>query len=134
MKRWRPDDFEFEMACLDGHQIQTEDVGVCSVLQEIQYHTQPLPNQDHRSKMPRMSEGTTETSGGAQNVLLLEGMPQPAPRPRGPKMKFTPENDGLLVDLKENRSLTYIYISGNKSQSFSRAGLQAHCRCDTVRS
>ncbi|KAI5789554.1 putative transcriptional activator Myb, partial [Pyronema domesticum] len=39
------------------------------------------------------------------------GMPSPAPRPRGPKIKFTPEDDSLLVDLKENKSLTWKQIA-----------------------
>ena len=34
-----------------------------------------------------------------------------APRPRGPKLKFTPEDDQLLVDLKENKSLTWKQIA-----------------------
>lgn len=34
-----------------------------------------------------------------------------APRPRGPKLKFTPEDDSLLVDLKENKSLTWKQIA-----------------------
>ncbi|KAF8248958.1 putative transcriptional activator Myb [Wilcoxina mikolae CBS 423.85] len=38
-------------------------------------------------------------------------MPSPAPRPRGPKLKFTPEDDTLLVDLKENKSLTWKQIA-----------------------
>ena len=38
-------------------------------------------------------------------------MPDPAPRPRGPKLKFTPDEDGLLVDLKENRNLTWKQIA-----------------------
>ncbi|KAJ4292114.1 hypothetical protein N0V88_005741 [Collariella sp. IMI 366227] len=38
-------------------------------------------------------------------------MPPPAPRPRGPKLKFTPEDDQLLVDLKENRNLTWKQIA-----------------------
>lgn len=38
-------------------------------------------------------------------------MPQPAPRPRGPKLKFTPEDDQLLVDLKENKALTWKQIA-----------------------
>jgi hypothetical protein len=41
----------------------------------------------------------------------MEGMPPPAPRPRGPKLKFTPEDDQLLVDLKENKSLTWKQIA-----------------------
>lgn len=40
-----------------------------------------------------------------------EGMPEPAPRPRGPKLKFTPEDDQLLIDLKENKSLTWKQIA-----------------------
>lgn len=38
-------------------------------------------------------------------------MPPPAPRPRGPKLKFTPEDDQLLIDLKENKSLTWKQIA-----------------------
>lgn len=38
-------------------------------------------------------------------------MPSPAPRPRGPKLKFTPEDDSLLVDLKENKALTWKQIA-----------------------
>jgi len=38
-------------------------------------------------------------------------MPPPAPRPRGPKLKFTPEDDQLLVDLKEKKSLTWKQIA-----------------------
>lgn len=39
------------------------------------------------------------------------GMPEPAPRPRGPKLKFTPEDDQLLIDLKENKNLTWKQIA-----------------------
>jgi len=39
------------------------------------------------------------------------GMPAPAPRPRGPKLKFTPEDDQLLIDLKENKNLTWKQIA-----------------------
>ena len=44
-------------------------------------------------------------------MVGMEGMPAPAPRPRGPKLKFTPEDDQLLVDLKENKSLTWKQIA-----------------------
>jgi hypothetical protein len=50
-------------------------------------------------------------SGGAPSVVGLEGMPAPAARPRGPKLKFTPEDDQLLIDLKENKSLTWKQIA-----------------------
>jgi hypothetical protein len=39
------------------------------------------------------------------------GMPQPAARPRGPKLKFTPEDDQLLIDLKEHKNLTWKQIA-----------------------
>jgi hypothetical protein len=48
---------------------------------------------------------------GTPSVVGLEGMPQPAPRPRGPKLNFTPEDDQLLIDLKENKSLTWRQIA-----------------------
>jgi hypothetical protein len=38
-------------------------------------------------------------------------MPAPAPRPRGPKLKFTPEDDSLLVELKEKKNLTWKQIA-----------------------
>ncbi|KAF2752578.1 hypothetical protein EJ05DRAFT_481179 [Pseudovirgaria hyperparasitica] len=48
---------------------------------------------------------------GPPSVVGLEGMPDPAPRARGPKLKFTPENDQLLVDLKEKKILTWKQIA-----------------------
>lgn len=38
-------------------------------------------------------------------------MPDPAPRPRGPKLKFSPDEDSLLVELKENKNLTWKQIA-----------------------
>jgi len=40
-----------------------------------------------------------------------EGMPNPAARPKGPKLKFTPDDDQLLVDLKEKKNLTWKQIA-----------------------
>ncbi|KAG9714405.1 hypothetical protein KCU75_g24133, partial [Aureobasidium melanogenum] len=40
-----------------------------------------------------------------------EGMPEPAPRPKGPKLKFTREDDALLVRLKETKNLTWKQIA-----------------------
>ncbi|UPX12117.1 uncharacterized protein EKO05_0002688 [Ascochyta rabiei] len=48
---------------------------------------------------------------GPPSVVGAQGMPQPAPRPRGPKLKFTPEDDQLLVDLKEKKNLTWKQIA-----------------------
>jgi len=39
------------------------------------------------------------------------GMPLPAPRLRGPKLKFTPEDDQLLAELKEKKNLTWNQIA-----------------------
>lgn len=76
------------------------------------FHSHALPNQGPRSKMPRLSEPEPNMmSQAAPSVVGTAGMPHPAPRPRGPKLKFTPEDDQLLVDLKENRSLTWKQIA-----------------------
>lgn len=48
---------------------------------------------------------------GAPSVVGQPGMPPPALKPRGPKLKFTPEDDQLLLDLKENKSLTWKQIA-----------------------
>ncbi|KAH8772301.1 hypothetical protein BGZ57DRAFT_795541 [Hyaloscypha finlandica] len=124
-KRWCPDDLELGMENMPGQSMQPGDMqGMPPQMppqmghsgQPVQtYYSHPLPNQGHRSKMPRISEGESSTiggpSGGAPSVVGMEGMPLPAPRPRGPKLKFTPEDDQLLVDLKENKSLTWKQIA-----------------------
>jgi hypothetical protein len=38
-------------------------------------------------------------------------MPEPAPRPKGPKLKFTTEDDQLLIELKEQKNLTWKQIA-----------------------
>ena len=48
---------------------------------------------------------------GHQNVVGQDGMPSPAPKPKGPKLKFTSEDDALLVELKETKSLTWKQIA-----------------------
>jgi hypothetical protein len=126
-KRQRPDDMEELGMEMQGQQMRAGEmssmsqqmppqsmVGVPSGYGQVQhFHTHPLPISGHRSKMPRMSESDSMAgpSGSAPSVLGMEGMPLPAARPRGPKLKFTPEDDGLLVDLKENKSLTWKQIA-----------------------
>ncbi|KHJ33102.1 putative myb dna-binding domain-containing protein [Erysiphe necator] len=121
-KRQRPEDLELEMSNMPGQQIHQSNIqsihrqmGQQSIVyggQTVQaYHTHPLPNQSHRSKMPRLSEDDAMNISSAPSVVGMEGMPAPAPRPRGPKLKFTPEDDALLVDLKENKSLTWKQIA-----------------------
>ncbi|KAE8444912.1 hypothetical protein EG329_014160 [Mollisiaceae sp. DMI_Dod_QoI] len=127
-KRPRPDDLELEgypPEGMGGPQLG-EMQGMSSQMPgpsmvNVGYGPQPVPHQtyhshqlpQHRAKQPRMSEGDSMVgpSGGAPSVVGLEGMPAPAPRPRGPKLKFTPEDDALLVDLKENKSLTWKQIA-----------------------
>ena len=78
------------------------------------YHSHGLPEMGRRdSKVPRLGEAgdTSIMSQSAPSVVGTAGMPQPAARPRGPKLKFTPEDDQLLVDLKENKALTWKQIA-----------------------
>ncbi|KAG8165714.1 hypothetical protein KVR01_004266 [Diaporthe batatas] len=72
------------------------------------HHHHRLPDTGPPSKLLRRDENL---GGGAPSVVGQEGMPEPAPRPRGPKLKFTPEDDQLLIDLKENKSLTWKQIA-----------------------
>jgi hypothetical protein len=73
------------------------------------HHHHRLPDTGPPSKM--MRRDGDGGGGGAPSVVGQAGMPPPAPRPRGPKLKFTPEDDQLLIDLKENKSLTWKQIA-----------------------
>lgn len=78
------------------------------------HHHHRLPDQGPPTKMMRRDGGDGALSsggGGAPSVVGQVGMPAPAPRPRGPKLKFTPEDDQLLIDLKENKNLTWKQIA-----------------------
>jgi len=75
------------------------------------YHNHPLPPSAHQPKRQRSDDPNMSQGGGAPSVVGMVGMPSPAPRPRGPKLKFTPEDDQLLVDLKENKNLTWKQIA-----------------------
>lgn len=72
-----------------------------------QHHHHHLPDSGPPSKIARREDG----GGGAPSVVGQAGMPQPAARPRGPKLKFTPEDDQLLIDLKEHKNLTWKQIA-----------------------
>ncbi|KAJ6437940.1 mediator of RNA polymerase II transcription subunit 5 [Purpureocillium lavendulum] len=52
-----------------------------------------------------------EDIGGAPSIVGQPGMPAPAPRPRGPKLKLTAEDDQLLLELKEQKNLTWKQIA-----------------------
>jgi hypothetical protein len=88
--------------------------GICaatgSPFQEPQlptHHHHHLPESGPPSKHLRHDE----PGGGAPSVVGQAGMPSPAPRPRGPKLKFTPEDDQLLIELKEHKNLTWKQIA-----------------------
>jgi hypothetical protein len=77
-----------------------------------QHHHHRLPNQPPPHKMRRLGyDSPPPQHHGPPSVVGQEGMPPPAPRPRGPKLKFTPEDDQLLVDLKEKKNLTWKQIA-----------------------
>ncbi|KAK5997470.1 hypothetical protein PT974_02831 [Cladobotryum mycophilum] len=71
------------------------------------HHHHHLPDLGMPSKMLLRDE----TGEGAPSMVGKEGMPAPAPRPRGPKLKFTPEDDQLLIELKEQKNLTWKQIA-----------------------
>jgi hypothetical protein len=75
-------------------------------------HHHHLPN-THRNKRLQMDgvPMSPPPHHGPPSVVGAQGMPPPAPRPRGPKLKFTPEDDQLLVDLKEKKNLTWKQIA-----------------------
>lgn len=72
------------------------------------HHHHRLPDMGPPAKMMRRDG---DGGGGAPSMVGQAGMPAPAPKPRGPKLKFTPEDDQLLIDLKENKSLTWKQIA-----------------------
>ncbi|KAK5004860.1 hypothetical protein LTR16_004939 [Cryomyces antarcticus] len=77
------------------------------------HHHHRLPNQPPPSKMQRheFQSDSASPPAGPSTVVGQEGMPPPALRPRGPKLKFTPEDDQLLIDLKEKKNLTWKQIA-----------------------
>ena len=85
--------------------------------QQQQQHDRPGYRLPDRSPPTKVSRGESVGVGLHQryqetsSLVGREGMPQPAPRPEGPKIKFTPEDDRLLVDLKEKHNLTWKQIA-----------------------
>jgi hypothetical protein len=119
VKRQRPDDLDLSVpgipdlqeADLEG--MQQTPMGAAyaqaAAQQPPTHHHHRLPDTGPPSKMMRREQ--EGGGGGAPSVVGQAGMPAPAPRPRGPKLKFTPEDDQLLIDLKENKSLTWKQIA-----------------------
>ncbi|TDZ37057.1 Transcriptional activator Myb [Colletotrichum spinosum] len=116
-KRPRPDDLDLsvpgisdlEQGDLEGMQQTPMGAAYAQQLQPPTHHHHRLPDTGPPSKLMRRDDGGDR--GGAPSVVGQAGMPDPAPRPRGPKLKFTPEDDQLLIDLKENKSLTWKQIA-----------------------
>lgn len=79
--------------------------------QQQQHHHHRLPNQPPPNKAVRMGFGEHVDDHGPPSVVGQPGMPEPAPRPKGPKLKFTTEDDALLVELKETKNLTWKQIA-----------------------
>lgn len=118
IKRQRPDDLDLSVHGMpdleqgDIDSMQQTPLGAAyaqaAASAHPTHHHHRLPDTGPPSKMMRREDGG---GGGAPSVVGQEGMPAPAPRPRGPKLKFTPEDDQLLIDLKENKSLTWKQIA-----------------------
>ncbi|RMJ24701.1 hypothetical protein PHISP_04428 [Aspergillus sp. HF37] len=80
-----------------------------------------LPQQHHHHRLPQAGLQSPESHGAGvaspslpsapPSVVGHPGMPEPAPRPRGPKLKFSPDEDALLVELKEHKNLTWKQIA-----------------------
>jgi hypothetical protein len=81
-----------------------------STLSSAQHHHHRLPNQPPPHKLQRFTS-PPPAHQGPPSMVGQDGMPPPAQRPRGPKLKFTPEDDQLLVDLKEKKNLTWKQIA-----------------------
>lgn len=82
--------------------------------QAAAHHHHRLPNQPPANKFQRLSHGREtpeDDEHGPPSVVGQPGMPEPAARPKGPKLKFTPEDDALLVELKETKNLTWKQIA-----------------------
>ncbi|KAL7932119.1 hypothetical protein V8C35DRAFT_308542 [Trichoderma chlorosporum] len=69
----------------------------------------------HHHHLPDMSRSSSsmhgESSQDAHNLVGREGMPSPARRPQRPRIKFTQEEDELLIELKEQKNLTWKQIA-----------------------
>ncbi|KAK9770301.1 hypothetical protein SCAR479_13042 [Seiridium cardinale] len=121
-KRSRPDDLDLSVSGMpeldqgDLESMQQTPMGAAyaqAAASQPTHHHHRLPDQAPPAKMMRRDgEGSLSASGGgAPSVVGHVGMPLPAARPRGPKLKFTPEDDQLLIDLKENKNLTWKQIA-----------------------
>lgn len=79
------------------------------------HHHHYLPNQTPLRRRRRSGYNASSTAHPSPqeqpSMVGREGMPPPAKMPRGPKVKFTPEEDHLLLELKEEKKLTWKNIA-----------------------
>jgi hypothetical protein len=86
-------------------------------------HSKPLAQTHHHHHLPNHpppftfhsveygNNAYTDEEHGSQFVVGQPGMPEPAAKPKGPKVKFSPGEDALLVELKETKNLTWKQIA-----------------------
>jgi len=81
--------------------------------QTLQHHHHRLPGHPSPAKQARLGGSTSPAQELEPHTLVgQEGMPEPAPRPKGLKLKFTREDDALLIQLKETKNnLTWKQIA-----------------------
>ena len=111
-----------ELAHAPHAQMQAQAYGYSSSISPVHspsnhsmsHHHHRLPNQPPPSKFHRTGYGEelyAADEHGPPSVVGQPGMPEPAAKPKGPKLKFTPEDDALLVELKETKNLTWKQIA-----------------------
>jgi hypothetical protein len=72
----------------------------------------PSHHHHHLPDTGRSSASMLEEHGqDSYNLVGQEGMPSPARRPQRPRVKFSKEEDELLIELKEKRHLTWKQIA-----------------------
>ena len=81
------------------------------------HHHHHLPDQPPPVKIARLEHAESDPPFSPDrdtthiSVVGRQDMPSPAARPKGPKLKFTAEDDTLLVELKETKNLTWKQIA-----------------------
>ena len=89
----------------------------CLALQNHHHHSLPnqlLPLESQQLVHERSSSSSSSSSAeedGPPGLFRQHGMPEPIPRPKGPKVRFTPEDDALLVELKQTQNLLWKQIA-----------------------
>jgi hypothetical protein len=96
----------------DTHQLQLQQAyNPEQALNTNQHHHHHLPVHSPTLKRKHGEDDVSTSDPGPPSMVGKEGMPEPAPRPKGPKLKFTREDDALLVRLKEAKNLTWKQIA-----------------------